>query len=179
MTTLRHSISTIAITGTLVLGAAAPSLADSAQAPASASATVTKSQKLSKMASITGDSSASQNRWFSALGARNKASIKKYKFTWKTDGCSWASDSIPGGYDFHLSCWRHDFGYRNYKQTVGATKFRASHKARIDKAFLHDMNRACGRTFWADPFTKAQRKKLKAACNKTAKKYYDTVRAFR
>lgn len=179
MTTLRHSFSTAVVTGTLVLGMASPALADSPQTGNTAAAKVTKAQKLKKMSSITGDSSASQNRWFTALGVRKKASITKYKFNWKTDGCSWASDSIPGGYDFHFPCWRHDFGYRNYKKTVGAKAFRASHKKRVDKAFLHDMNRVCGQTFWADPYTKSQRKKLKAACNKTAKTYYDTVRSFK
>ncbi|MFI6861167.1 phospholipase [Streptomyces sp. NPDC050421] len=179
MTTLRQSISALAVTGTLVLGVGAPALAQSPQAAATATAKVTKSQKLKKMSSITGDSAASQDRWFAALGARKKASITKYKFNWNTDGCSWASDKIPGGYDFHHACWRHDFGYRNYKKTVGVTKFRSAHKKRIDKAFLHDMNRACSRFFWADPVGKAMRKKLKAACNKTATKYYDTVRSFK
>ncbi|MCG7527618.1 phospholipase [Streptomyces sp. OfavH-34-F] len=177
MTTLRRSFSAAALAGALTLGAAVPALVTAA--PAGAATKPTKSQKLAKMASITGDSAASQNRWFSALGSRKKASIKKYGFVWKTDGCSWAPDKLPGGYDFGFPCWRHDFGYRNYKKTVGAAKFRASHKARIDKAFLHDMNRQCGRFFWADPYTKAQRKKLKAACNKTATKYYNTVRSFR
>ncbi|MFJ3091134.1 phospholipase A2 [Streptomyces sp. NPDC086838] len=177
MTTLRHSFSAAALTGVLTIGAAIPTVL--AASPADAAAKATKSQKLAKMASITGDSSASQNRWTVALGSRNSASIKKYSFVWKTDGCSWAPDSIPGGYSFYDACWRHDFGYRNYKKTVGATKFRSSYKARVDKAFLHDMNRSCGRFFWSDPYTKAQRKKLKAACNKTATKYYNTVRSFR
>lgn len=41
------------------------------------------------------------------------------------------------------------------------------------------MNRACSRFFWADPVGKAARKKLRAACNKTAAKYYYTVRSFK
>ncbi|GAA0638126.1 hypothetical protein GCM10009535_13250 [Streptomyces thermocarboxydovorans] len=31
---------------------------------------------------------------------------------------------------------------------------------------------------WIDPYTPSQRKKLKAACRKTAKKYYQAVRTF-
>ena len=41
-----------------------------------------------------------------------------YGFDWSTDYCS-ASPDQPLGFDFRLSCWRHDFGYRNYK-AVGA-----------------------------------------------------------
>ena len=40
------------------------------------------------------------------------------------------------------------------------------------------MNRACNYKPWIDPFTPAMRKKLKAGCLKTAKKYYQAVVAF-
>ncbi|MBT2491805.1 phospholipase [Streptomyces sp. ISL-96] len=178
MTTLRNSISGAALTSVLVLTAVTPALADSARAAEPLAPQATKAQKLSKMKSVTAESAASQDRWFAALGKRNTPSIKKYRFTWDTDSCSWAPDKLPGGYDLKFPCWRHDFGYRNYKRIIGAPAFRRDHKKRVDKAFLHDMNRVCDKFVWADPFTPAQRKELKANCKKTAKKYYSTVRSF-
>ncbi|MFE0100661.1 phospholipase A2 [Streptomyces sp. NPDC059009] len=178
MNALRNSLVGTALSGVLVIAVAAPSLADSADLDGSVSVQVSKAAKLKKMRSITGNSSASQDRWFATLGKKNKASVKKYRFTWETDGCSWGPDKFPGGYDLKFPCWRHDFGYRNYKKTVGKATFRRDHKLRVDKAFLRDMNTVCGKHIWADPYTKAQRKKLRKACYKGAKKYYHTVRSF-
>lgn len=144
----------------------------------SAASSISKTAKVNKLKSITGDSSASQDRWYSDLGNRNSAGIKKYGFNWKTDGCSWAPDTLPGGYDFKFPCWRHDFGYRNFKKTVGTSKFHRDHKKRVDKAFLRDMRSVCNRFIWADPYPAAARKRLKAACFKTATKYYNTVKSF-
>ena len=45
----------------------------------------------------------------------------------------------PLGFDFTLSCWHHDFGYRNYK-AVG--QFRAN-KDRVDATFYADLKRVC------------------------------------
>ncbi|BFO22210.1 phospholipase [Streptomyces sp. KM77-8] len=138
---------------------------------------MTKAQKIKKLASLSGNSGASRDRWHAALTQhlQGKAAIKKYRFDWGTDYCSGAPEKIAGGYNFTFSCYRHDFGYRNYKKTVGKKAFKKSHKARIDKAFYTDMKSACGAKFWADPYTPSQRKKLKAACLKTAKKYYEAV----
>jgi hypothetical protein len=142
-----------------------------------ASPTVTKAQKVKKLGSLTGNSGASRDRWFDALTQhkQGKAAIKKYRFDWNTDYCSGAPEKITGGYDFTFACYRHDFGYRNYKKTVGKKVFKNYHKSRIDKAFHTDMKSACGKKFWADPYTPAQRKKLKSACLKSAKKYYEAV----
>ncbi|MEU9593455.1 phospholipase A2 [Streptomyces sp. NPDC048219] len=183
MTQLRKAIPAVALSGLLLATGATPALADSA-APAGTSSAqaapaVTKGAKLTKLKSLTDNSEASQNRWFTALGQyrQKKAAITKYKFNWKTDYCSKSPNKIPGGYDFSFPCYRHDFGYRNYKSIAGKTAFKRDHKLRIDKAFLGDMNRVCTYKPWADPYTPGQRKKLKAACYKTAKKYYSAVRA--
>ena len=101
-------------------------------------ASVTKKQKLAKMKSLTENSSGSQGRWFDALAQHrgHKQAIEKYKFNWSTDYCSHSPDTLPGVYDFRFPCYRHDFGYRNYKATVGKYYFKKDHKKRIDSAFL-------------------------------------------
>lgn len=178
MKTLHKAIPGAAIAGLMLVTSMTPAVADSKAPSERVSAQVSKQAKLKKMMSITSNSSASTTRWFNTYSNRNKPSIKKYKFNWKTDGCSWAPDTVPGGYNFYNACWRHDFGYRNYKKTVGKPKFLRDHKLRIDKAFLTDMRSTCNWKPWADPYTPAMRKKLKKACHKTANKYYQTVRSF-
>ncbi|WP_159768542.1 phospholipase A2 [Streptomyces sp. HM190] len=183
MTTLRRTIPGATLSAVLLLTGAAPALAGPAAQDGGAStqavAAVTKAQKLSKLSTLTQNSSGSQTKWFTALGQhrQHKSAITKYKFNWSTNYCNSSPEKIPGGYDFSFPCYRHDFGYRNYKTIAGQATFKRSHKLRIDQAFLGDMNRACGQKFWADPLTPAGRKKAKAACLKTAKKYYQAVRA--
>ncbi|MFM9707133.1 phospholipase A2 [Streptomyces galilaeus] len=183
MTKLRTAHAGIAISGILLATAATPAIADSSAAGNSASpsatAAVTKAQKLSKLKSLTGDSNASSLRWSDALSLHlgNKQAIEKYRFNWSTNYCNSSPDTLPGGYDFRWGCYRHDFGYRNYKTLAGNYYFKRDHKLRIDKALLRDLNTACGYRPWADPYTPSQRKKLKEACLKTAKKYYQAVRA--
>lgn len=168
-------ISGAVLTGTLLSVAVVPATAADSAGSALAETRVSKSEKLKKLGSLTGDGQKSQDRWFDAYANKNKPAIKKYKFTWKTDGCSKSPDEIPGGYNFRNSCWRHDFGYRNYKSTVGAGTFRSKYKKGVDKAFLGDMKRQCNRKFWADPLPSALRKKVRAACHKTAQQYYNAV----
>ncbi|CAL9297766.1 hypothetical protein SUDANB148_02820 [Streptomyces sp. SudanB148_2056] len=181
MTKLRSTLSAVALSGALLVTSAAPAIADSAPtgatSEAAAAAKVTKKQKLAKLKTLTLNSNNSTLKWFEALGQhrQKKQAIRKYKFNWKTDYCSMAPNKVAGGYSFTDACYRHDFGYRNYKSVVGKYYFKKNHKSRIDKAFLRDMNTACTYKPWADPYTPAQRKKLKAACKKTAKKYYQAV----
>ena len=64
---------------------------------------------------------------------------------WSTDGCSVGpvsepSRSQPGGYDFRGACWRHDFGYRNYKRQARLTE---DARKRIDDRFHRDMYDVC------------------------------------
>ena len=97
-----------------------------------------------------------------------QAGRRPLELPWDTDYCTRLADK-PGGFDFRLSCARHDFGYRNYKQLIGKKAFAGStHERRVDKAFLFDMNRQCA----AQPHkTKAERTK----CRKKAKAYYERV----
>ena len=60
------------------------------------------------------------------------------------------------------SCYRHDFGYRNYKQQG---RFDAM-KARTDSNFKTDM------------FNQCATEKAKGPCEATATLYYEAVKAF-
>ena len=62
------------------------------------------------------------------------------QFDWSTDFCTGGPDQ-PHGYDFRLACWRHDFGYRNYRASGGLKP----HKDRVDAAFYADMMSVCDR----------------------------------
>lgn len=64
---------------------------------------------------------------------------------WTTDGCSVGPvpepiRSQPRGYDFRGACWRHDFGYRNYKRQGRLTE---AARQRIDDQFHRDMYAVC------------------------------------
>ena len=70
----------------------------------------------------------------------------------------------PLGFDFTLSCWHHDFGYRNYK-AIG--QFSAN-KARVDDTFYADMKRKCATYHSA----------VRPACTSLAWTYYQAVSIF-
>ncbi|MER6787131.1 phospholipase A2 [Streptomyces sp. NPDC000658] len=183
MNKLRAAAPGIALSSFLLVAGATPALADSGASHTAASPTaaaaVTKAQKLAKLKTLTQNSEASSLAWNAALGDHNagRASINKYNFNWHTDYCTYSPDSLPGGYVFKWGCYRHDFSYRNYKGLIGNAAFKRDHKLRVDKALLGDLNRVCGQRIWADPYPASQRSRLKAACYKAAKKYYNAVRA--
>ncbi|KAH7371685.1 secretory phospholipase A2 [Pyrenochaeta sp. MPI-SDFR-AT-0127] len=81
---------------------------------------------------------------------------------WSSDGCSSSPDN-PFGFDFQNSCYRHDFGYRNFKKQ---SRFTDANKARIDSKFKSDMYAQCAR------------ETFKSACEATATVYYEAVKAF-
>jgi hypothetical protein len=118
------------ILATIVALAAALGLAGPAHA-------ATAADKMAVLTSFTQTSTSSQNAWNAAR--RNQADWAAYGFDWSTDLCS-ASPDNPLGFDFTLSCHRHDFGYRNYK-AVGA--FTAANKSLVDSAFYADLKRKC------------------------------------
>ncbi len=128
---------------------------------ASPAAAVTAEQKLAALSDFTQTSSGSYNAWNSAR--LNQPVWAEYGFNWSTDLCSSSPDN-PLGFDFRLSCHRHDFGYRNYKQ-MG--QFQAN-KARVDSAFYEDLKRKCSTYHWA----------VRAACYSLAWTYYMAVRNF-
>lgn len=127
-------------------------------APASA---VTAEQKLSVMSTWSQSTTASYNAWNSAR--LNQGAWADYGFDWSTDYCSDSPDQ-PLGFDFRLPCYRHDFGYRNYK-AMG--QFDAN-KSRIDDYFYFDLKQKCG-TY--NVF-------VRPACQSLAWTYYQAVKAF-
>ncbi|GLH95506.1 phospholipase [Phytohabitans aurantiacus] len=139
---------TLAAALVTVLGLAQPALA----APA---------DKMTVLASWTQTSTASYNTWNSARS--NQGAWTAYGFNWSTDYCSSSPDN-PLGFDFKLSCHRHDFGYRNYK-AVG--QFDAN-KARVDSAFYSDLKRKCA----------GYNAVVRPACLSLAWTYYQAVKAF-
>jgi hypothetical protein len=128
---------------------------------ASPAAAVTLAEKLSVMSTWSQASAGSYNGWNAAR--QNQGAWTAYAFDWSTDFCSSSPDQ-PLGFDFRLSCHRHDFGYRNYK-AVG--QFEAN-KGRIDDAFYYDLRTKCATySVWVRP-----------ACTSLAWSYYQAVRAF-
>jgi Prokaryotic phospholipase A2 len=113
------------------------------------------------MSSWTQTSASSYSAWNSAR--QNQGAWAAYGFDWSTDYCSSSPDN-PLGFDFTLSCYRHDFGYRNYK-AIG--QFPAN-KPRLDSAFYEDLKRRCN-TYGAV---------VRPACLALAWIYYQAVSIF-
>lgn len=130
-------------------------------APATAADAVTRTERLTVLAGWTQTSGASYDGWNTAR--LNRAAWAAYAFDWSTDYCSGSPDN-PLGFDFRLSCQRHDFGYRNYK-AVGL--FRTT-KVRLDNAFHADLKRRCT-TYNAV---------VRPACLSLAWTYYQAVKIF-
>ena len=129
--------------------------------PASPAAAATIGEKVTVMARWTQSPVASYSDWYTAR--QNRAPWAGYGFDWSTDYCS-ASPDQPLGFDFRLSCWRHDFGYRNYK---AAGAFPAN-KAHVDDALYADLKRKCTEynTF------------VRPSCYSLAWTYYEAVHNF-
>jgi len=104
--------------------------------PAAAAQAAGAADKLTVLSSWTQTTASSTNAWNAAR--LDRAPWASYNFDWSTDYCSSSPDN-PLGYDFTLSCWHHDFGYRNYK-AVG--QFPAN-KDRLDSMFYADLKRKC------------------------------------
>lgn len=92
----------------------------------------------------------------------NRTVAPNNAFDWSTDLCSWSPDK-PLGFDFTNPCRRHDFNYRNFKNTG---LFNATTKAQIDSAFEADMKAVCSKQSWLK----------KATCNGIADTYYEAVK---
>ncbi|MFG1940522.1 phospholipase [Micromonospora tulbaghiae] len=126
-----------------------------------AAAAVSTQQKLSVLTSWTQTSASSYNAWNSAR--QNRAPWTEYGFDWSTDYCSSSPDN-PIGFNFKLSCYRHDFGYRNHK----AMGVFSAGKSRLDSAFYADLKRVCA-TYNAV---------VRPACYSLAWTYYQAVSVF-
>ncbi|KAF2449699.1 hypothetical protein P171DRAFT_322717, partial [Karstenula rhodostoma CBS 690.94] len=95
--------------------------------------------------------------FISARNAQSPATLD-----WSSDGCSSSPDN-PFGFDFLNSCYRHDFGYRNFNAQA---RFTDANKLRIDDNFHNDLYNQCAK----QSFT--------SICEGLADVYYAAVRAF-
>ncbi|GHJ14998.1 MULTISPECIES: phospholipase [unclassified Micromonospora] len=124
-------------------------------------AAVSTQQKLSVLSTWTQTSASSYNAWNSAR--LNRAPWTEYGFDWSTDYCSSSPDN-PLGFTFNLSCYRHDFGYRNHK----AMGIFSANKSRLDSAFYEDLKRVCA----------TYNSVVRPACYSLAWTYYQAVSVF-
>jgi hypothetical protein len=117
--------------------------------------------KIPVLTSWTQTSASSYSAWLSARN--NQGAWAAYGFDWSTDYCSSSPDN-PLGFNFQLSCARHDFGYRNWK----AVGLFPSNKSRVDSAFYEDLKRKCA-TYSV---------LVRPACYSLAWTYYQAVSVF-
>jgi hypothetical protein len=146
---VRRILLALALTTAALLGTAAPAYA------------VTPAEKLAALSTFTQTSVSGYHTWNAAR--QNQGAWSAYGFDWSTDYCSSSPDN-PLGFDFTLACYRHDFGYRNYK-AVGAF---SANKSRLDSAFYEDLKRKCA-TYSAA---------VRPACTSLAWTYYQAVSIF-
>ena len=143
---------------TLVLSALALVAGLSIANPAYA---VTADQRLTLINSFTQANSGSYNSWNWAR--TNQGAYADYSLDWSTDYCS-ASPDQPLGFDFRIPCWRHDFGYRNYKRI---NQF-PGNKDHVDSAFYFDLKAKCA----------TYNVVVRPACYSLAWTYYEAVHNF-
>lgn len=117
--------------------------------------------KAAVLASWTQTGAGSYKAWNAAR--QDQRAWASFGFDWSTDYCSVSPDR-PLGFDFRLSCHRHDFGYRNYRAVGGFDEA----KSRIDKAFHADLLRVCDTSEAA----------VRPACDSLADTYYEAVVIF-
>ncbi|KLJ11098.1 hypothetical protein EMPG_13618 [Blastomyces silverae] len=79
--------------------------------------------------------SSTMAQFTAARNAKDPSSLN-----WESDGCSKAPDKP--GFNFLPSCYRHDFGYRNYK---AQDRFSKTNKKKIDTLFRGDLYDECAK----------------------------------
>lgn len=95
----------------------------------------TEEQKVTLVEQLTEPTQAGADAWRYARGHRSE--FAAYRLNWNSDGCSHAPPA-PLGFSFEEACFRHDFGYRNFKYLN-----RPEYKDRVDSMFHADMRRVC------------------------------------
>jgi hypothetical protein len=109
---------------------------------AASAATVSAADRLTVLSHWTQPTTSSYQAWNAAR--LDRGPWQSYGFDWSTDYCSSSPDK-PLGFDFTISCWHHDFGYRNYK-VAGAFP---ANKPRVDDTFYSAVVRpACYSLAW-------------------------------
>ncbi|KAH7329640.1 prokaryotic phospholipase A2-domain-containing protein [Stachybotrys elegans] len=95
--------------------------------------------------------------FISRRNARNPSTLD-----WSSDGCTTSPDN-PLGFPFIPACYRHDFGYQNYRLQ---SRFTQEGKLLIDNNFRDDLYFQCSTG------------SLESVCRGLANVYYAAVRAF-
>ncbi|KAK6333754.1 hypothetical protein TWF730_003937 [Orbilia blumenaviensis] len=112
---------------------------------------------------------------------RNKG-LNSPPLIYESDGCSVPPEvaklfkidkDFPYGYEFLNSCYRHDFGYRNYK---AQDRFTPGNRERIDKQFEEDLLAQCKSQFPKANILHPDQFFKKKWCDTVAKVYYKFVR---
>ncbi|WP_415925301.1 phospholipase A2 [Streptomyces sp. ME19-01-6] len=134
--------------------------------------------KLVRLDSLTQEGEDARNAWYAALFQHQDGTPDRYEFDWSTNGCNAPAPDTIGGFDFTFACYRHDFGYRNYKALLGKESFHnslngRSVKDRVDRILLQDLNSICESRDWPVDHTAAER----ALCRQAATLYYQSVLA--
>ncbi|KAK5989644.1 Secretory phospholipase A2 [Cladobotryum mycophilum] len=83
---------------------------------------------------------------------------------WTSDGCTDSPDN-PFGFPYVPACYRHDFGYQNFRKQ---TRFTQSGKLKIDNNFKTDLYYQCD----------SAEVHATSSCKALADVYYAAVRAF-
>jgi hypothetical protein len=102
------------------------------------------------------------------LAARN-SKLYAHLLDWSSDGCS-ASPDHPLGFNFLDGCFRHDFGYRNYKRQGRFTEYT---RMQIDTNLKEDLYSECN-AMHGHAFDAVKR----IECHAIADTYYKFVRWF-
>jgi len=102
-------------------------------APASDSATTKVQKRQSNSTKMTATNKLMWNT--SIMGFQTARNNRNPSYlNWSSDGCSFSRDR-PNGWPFIYGCYRHDFGYRNYK---AQGRFTTPGKASIDSKFYNE-----------------------------------------
>lgn len=117
--------------------------------------------KMARVLSWTASSVDSYNGWVYAL--ENKSLFTEFNLDWETNICTAGPDQ-PAGYDFRMSCRRHDFGYGNFQRLDVFDEY----KSRVDNSFLADLYRKCDTYDWW----------VREPCYGIANLYYSAVVVF-
>ncbi|KAK2610278.1 hypothetical protein N8I77_003726 [Diaporthe amygdali] len=99
----------------------------------------------------------SLSQFITYRNAKNPATLD-----WTSDGCSDSPDN-PLGFNFEPACYRHDFGYTNYREQ---SRFTKAAKASIDTNFKADLKFQC------------ESETLESICDALADVYYTAVKLF-
>ncbi|MGW9375421.1 phospholipase A2 [Streptomyces xanthophaeus] len=114
-------------------------------------------QKVQRLHELTVLGKETTGTWLRLKFSHEKGEPDPYVFRWEGNGCNVIGDDLAKyGIHFRSACDRHDFGYQNYRDTLGEEGFRKgvigvtgvgidSPKNRVDEVFKQDLEQACAK----------------------------------